>query len=131
VPRGHLLGYVKHGIKAILVKIETIVQLGKPECLQDVQKVAGRVVALSRFIPCLGKKAMPLYRLMCKLPTFGWTNEADSTLADLKKVLLTVPLLTASQEKEPMLMCIAASHRGINTVMFVERLEEGKGHPVQ
>src|SRR4051812_47600622 len=72
VPAGQLLGYVvsKRGIEANPTKIDTIARLGKPECLRDVQKLAGRVAALSRFIPRLGEKAMPLYRLMRKNPTF-------------------------------------------------------------
>ena len=62
VPAGQLLGYVvsKRGIEANPTKIDTIARLGKPECLRDVQKLAGRVAALSRFIPRLGEKAMPL-----------------------------------------------------------------------
>ena len=62
VPTGQLLGYVisKQGIEANPVKIDTIARLGKPQCLRDVQKLAGRVAALSRFILRLGEKEMPL-----------------------------------------------------------------------
>ena len=53
VPTFQLLGYVvsKQGIEANPVKIDTIVRLGKPQCLRDIQKLVGRVAALSRFIP--------------------------------------------------------------------------------
>src|SRR4051812_12563063 len=97
VPIGQLLGYVvsKHGIEANPTKINTIARLGKPECLRDVQKLAGRVVALSRFIPRLSEKAMPLFRLMRKNPMFQWDKEADDALHALKEVLLAAPLLAA------------------------------------
>src|SRR3954468_22930087 len=128
VPAGQLLGYVvsKRGIEANPTKIDTIARLGKPECLRDVQKLAGRVADLSRFIPRLGEKAMPLYRLMRKNPTFQWDKEADEALRDLKKVLLAAPA-----DKEPMLVYVAASERVVSAVMVVERPEEGKERPVQ
>jgi hypothetical protein len=62
VPSEQLLGYIvsKRGIEANPEKIDAIRGLCKPECLLDVQKLVGCVVALSPFIPKLGKKAMPL-----------------------------------------------------------------------
>src|SRR3954469_22031111 len=75
------------------MKIDTIARLGKPECLRDVQKLAGRVAALSRFIPRLGEKAMPLYRLMRKNPTFQWEKDEDDALRDLKNGPPAEPLL--------------------------------------
>ena len=53
VPAGKLLGFIvsERGIEANPEKISAIVGLGKPKCLSDVQKLAGCVAALSRFIP--------------------------------------------------------------------------------
>ena len=133
VPSGQLLGYVvsKRGIEANPEKIDTLLKLGKPECLRDVQKLAGRVAALSRFIPRLGEKAIPLYKLLRKNPGFEWTKEADDALAQLKAVLATSPLLAAPTPNEPMLMYIAATNRVVSTVLVVERPEEGRERPVQ
>jgi hypothetical protein len=44
---------------------------------------------------------------------FEWTEEADTTFAQLKKVLSTPPMLVAPKEKEPMLLYIAATHHVI------------------
>jgi hypothetical protein len=133
VPSGYLLGFVisKYGIEGNPAKISSLVKLGKPECLKDVQKLAGRVAALSRFIPRLSEKAMPLYQLMRKTTPFEWNGEADAALTALKKVLSESPVLAAPKEKEPMLMYIAATNRVVSTVMIVERPEEGKECPVQ
>jgi hypothetical protein len=68
VPRGMLLGFIisEHGIEANLEKIMTITKMG-PICdLKGVQRVTGWLAALSRFILCLGEKALPLYRLLKK-----------------------------------------------------------------
>jgi hypothetical protein len=69
VSAGQLLGFLvfARGIEANPEKIQAILTMGKPTKLHDVQKLAGRVAALSRFIARLGEKALPFYALMKKL----------------------------------------------------------------
>jgi hypothetical protein len=105
--------------------------MGKPTKLHDVQKLAGRVAALSRFVARLGEKALPFYALLKKSDDKSeWTEEADTTFAQLKKVLSTPPVLVAPNEKEPLLVYIAATHQVVSKVLVVERSEEGKAHGV-
>jgi hypothetical protein len=53
--------------------------MGKPAKLHEVQQLAGRVAALSRFVARLGEKALPFYALMKKSNNkFEWTKEADA-----------------------------------------------------
>jgi hypothetical protein len=60
--------------------------MGKQAKLHDVQKLAGCVAALSRFIARLGEKALPFYALMKKSDDkFEWTEEADTAFVELKK----------------------------------------------
>jgi hypothetical protein len=74
--------------------------MGKPIKLHDVQKLAGRVAALSRFVARLGKKALPFYALIKKSDDkFEWTEEAEAAFAQLKKVLSTPLVLVAPKEK--------------------------------
>jgi dsDNA-binding SOS-regulon protein len=61
---------------------------------------------------------------------FEWTEEADIAFAQLKKVLSTPPVLVAPNEKEPLLLYIAATHQVVSTVLVVKRSEEGKDHGV-
>jgi hypothetical protein len=65
---GQLLGFLvsAQGIEVNLEKIQAILTMGKPAKLHNVQKLAGRVVALSRFVARLGEKALPCYALMKK-----------------------------------------------------------------
>jgi hypothetical protein len=106
--------------------------MGKPTKLHDVQKLAGRVAALSRFVARLGEKALPFYALMKKSDDkFEWTEEADAAFGQMKKVLSTPPVLVAPNEKEPLLLYIAATHQVVSTVLVVERSKEGKAHGVQ
>jgi hypothetical protein len=55
---------------------------GEKTKLHDVQKLAGRVAALIRFVARLGEKALPFYALMKKSDDkFEWTEEADVAFA--------------------------------------------------
>jgi hypothetical protein len=75
----------------------------------------------------LGEKALPFYALMKKSDDkFEWTEEADTAFAQLKKVLSTPPVLVTPNEKEPLLLYIAATHQVVSTVLVVERSKEGK-----
>jgi hypothetical protein len=85
---GQLLGFLvsARGIVVNPEKIQAILTMGKPAKLHNVQKLAGRVAALSRFVTRLGEKALPFYTLMKKLgDKFEWTEEADTAFAQLKK----------------------------------------------
>jgi hypothetical protein len=134
VSSGQLLGFLvsARGIEANPEKIQAILTMVKPAKLHNVQKLAGRVAALSRFVARLGEKALPFYALMKKSDDkFEWTEEGDTAFAQLKKVLSTPPVLVAPNEKEPLLLYIAATHQVVSTVLVVDRSKEGKAHEVQ
>jgi hypothetical protein len=99
--------------------------MGEPTKLHQVQQLAERVATLSRFVTLLGKKTLPFYALMKKSnKKFEWTEEADKASVHLKRVLYTPPVLVAPNEKEPLLMYIAATHQVVSTVLVVEQSEE-------
>jgi hypothetical protein len=88
VSAGQLLGFLvsARGIEANPEKIQAILTMGKPTKLHDVQKLVGRVAALSQFVARLGEKALPFYALMKNSDDkFEWTEEADTAFAQLKK----------------------------------------------
>jgi hypothetical protein len=124
VSAGQLLGFLvsARGIEANPEKIQAILTMGKSAKLHDVQKHVGHIAALSRFVARLGEKALPFYALMKKSDDkFEWTEEADTTFAQLKKVLSTPPVLVAPNEKEPLLLYIAATHQMVSIVLVVEK----------
>src|SRR3954464_10725349 len=133
VPAGKLLGFMvsEQGIEANPEKIAAIQNMKPPKQLRDVQKLTGCLAELSRFISRLGEKALPLYQLVKKSPIFVWTEEAQKAFDELKKQLSTRPVLAAPQEKEPLLLYIAATSRVVSVAIVVEREEEGKSQKVQ
>jgi hypothetical protein len=119
------------GIEANPEKIQAILTMKKPAKLRDIQRLAGRVAALNRFIARLGEKALPFYALMRKSDKFKWNEEAEKAFQNLKQVLSTPPVVVAPRENEPLLLHNAATHQVVSTVLVVEQNKEGKVHGVQ
>jgi hypothetical protein len=99
--------------------------MGPIRDLNGVQRVTGCLAALSRFISCLGEKALPLYRLLRKSEHFSWTLEAEEALAKLKATLSNSPILVPPTIREPLLLYITATTQVVSAVLVVERAEEG------
>ena len=85
-----------------------------PTDLKHIQKLAGCVATLSRFISRLGEKALPLYRLLRRTEHFVWTDAAVTGLDEIKTLLANNPVLTAPNIGEPMLLYIAATHQVVS-----------------
>ena len=100
---------LNRGIEANPEKIKAITSLAKPECINDVQRLAGRIAALSRFISRLGEKAILLYQMMKNTDDFVWSDAAKATFEDLKRELVEPPVLAAPIDKEPLLLYVAAN----------------------
>jgi hypothetical protein len=58
------------GIDANPRNVEAIEQLQPPHTLKEIQKLAGMMAALSRFISLLGERGMPFYKLLCNADGF-------------------------------------------------------------
>ncbi|KAK1601183.1 hypothetical protein QYE76_008353 [Lolium multiflorum] len=101
----------KRGIEPNPEKTSAVMRTKRPTCLVDAQKLPGRVAALSRFIPRLGDKATPLYRLLKKSESFDWTNKARKALEELQNALRNAPILAAPLPQETMLLHVAVSNR--------------------
>ena len=73
-----MLGFIvfEHGIEANPEKISAIIRMGLIQNIKGVQWVTGCLIALGRFILCLGERGLPLYRLLKKVNRFKWTSEA-------------------------------------------------------
>ena len=133
VPSGKLLGFIvsHRGIEVNPDKIKALAQLKTPTELRDIQRLAGCVASLSRFISRLGEKALPLYRLLKQTGGFKWTAEASAALEDIKTLLATNPVLAAPHPGEPMLLYISATSQVVSAVLVVERDMDGHKLKVQ
>ena len=79
VPKGKLLGYIvsERNIESNLEKITNISNMG-PICnVKGVQRLTSCLATLSRFISRLDEQGMPFYKLLKKMDTFVWAEEAQ------------------------------------------------------
>ena len=96
-PSGKLPGFlVSHrGIEANPEKVKAIEDMSPPQTLKEMQKLAGRVTTLGRFICKLGEHPLPFFKLMKNKGSFEWTPEADRAFQDLKRYLTSPPVMVA------------------------------------
>ena len=116
------------GIEANLEKIKAIEDMSPPQTLKEMQKLAGRVTALGRFISKLGERALPFFKLMKKKGPFEWTPEADQAIQDLKKYLTSPPVMVAPRPLEPLVLYLAATLYSASAALVAVREErQAKG----
>jgi hypothetical protein len=107
---GKLLGYMilSWRIDANPKKMEAIENLQPPWTRKEIQKLAGMMTTLSRFISKLGERGMPFYRLLCKVDGFQWDDQATTSFVELKKYLKSLPTLVPPKPDDMLLLYMAA-----------------------
>jgi hypothetical protein len=125
VSSGKLLGYMvsSQGIDANLKKVEVIDKLQPPRTRKEIQKLAGMMAALSRFISKLGERGMPFYKLLRKADGFQWDDQAAAAFVELKQYLKSLPTLVPPKPDDMLLLYVAATDTVVNTTIVVERPE--------
>jgi hypothetical protein len=125
VSAGKLLGFlVSHwGIEANPDKIQAIEAMRPPARLKDVQRLAGSLAALSRFISRLAERALPFFKLMRGSGPFAWTEEAERAFQEMKQYLTSLPVLVAPDPGETLFLYLAATTEVISIVLVTERSE--------
>jgi len=83
--------------------------MSPPQTLKEMQKLAGYVVSLGRFISMLGERALPYFKLMKRKGMFQWTPEADTAFQDLKKYITSPTVMVAPHPHETLVLYLAAT----------------------
>jgi hypothetical protein len=92
-----------------------------PARIKDVQKLAGCLTTLSRFISRLAEQALPFFKLLRKSRPFVWTKDAEEVFQELKRYLTSPPVMVALEPGEPLLLYIAATSEAVSMVLVTER----------
>nr|XP_025628119.1 uncharacterized protein LOC112721264 [Arachis hypogaea] len=91
-----------------------------PGCIKDVQRLAGRLTALSRFLGASAAKALPFFNLMKKGIAFEWTPACEEAFNHFKEILAAPPKPKAG---EPLYLYLAITKAALVAVLV---REEGK-----
>ncbi|KAL0444235.1 UNVERIFIED_CONTAM: hypothetical protein Slati_2146200 [Sesamum latifolium] len=86
VQGGRFLGFMvtQRGIEANPLKIKSILDMKAPACVNEVQRLTGRITALSRFISKSAKKSLPFFKTLRKTKTFEWDASCQCAFEELK-----------------------------------------------
>ena len=76
-------------------KCDAIRNLESPKTLRQTRAFCGMVNFLSSFLPNLHRLFIPIYDLQKKAKKFKWTDEAEKAFNEIKKLLISPPVLKA------------------------------------
>ncbi|XP_057719198.1 uncharacterized protein LOC130933587 [Arachis stenosperma] len=119
---GKFLGFMitQRGVEANPEKCQAILQMKSPGCIKDVQRLAGRLTSLSRFLGESATKALPFFNLMKKGMAFEWTPACDEAFRHFKEILAAPPVLGKPKDGEPLYLYLAITGEALATVLVRE-----------
>ncbi|GKU89032.1 hypothetical protein SLEP1_g3225 [Rubroshorea leprosula] len=131
VESGKFLGFMvsRRGIEVNPEKIKAIEEMKPPKSTKDVERLAGRVAALHRFISKSADKCLPFFKVLRtaaqkdetgKPQKFNWTTECQAAFDELKAYLSSPPLLTKAEEGEILYLYLGISDTVVSSVLVRE-----------
>ena len=116
---GKFLGYMvsRRGIEANPEKIKAILEMQPPSSVKDVQRLAGWVAVLGRFVPKSGDKCCEFFKVLKNPDNFQWIEQCQLAFEDLKKFLTSAPVLSSPIPGEDLYLYLAISQNAISTVL--------------
>ncbi|XP_057723383.1 uncharacterized protein LOC130939282 [Arachis stenosperma] len=122
---GKFLGFMitQRGVEADPEKCQAILQMKSPGDIKDVQRLAGRLASLSRFLGASATKALPFFNLMKKGIAFEWTPACEEAFQHFKEILAAPPVLGKPKDGEPLYLYLAITGEALAAVLV---LEEGR-----
>jgi hypothetical protein len=112
------------------VKVSGVAEWPVPTNKKEVQSFLGFVNFYRRFIADFSHHARPLFDLTKKDTPFVWSDEAKGAFADLKKIVISTPVLILPQADRP--FRIEADGSGVATGAVLSQVspDDEKWHPV-
>ena len=121
----HYLGHVvsAEGIKTDPEKIRSVSDWPTPSNRKELKQFLGLVSYYRRFVRGFSQLASPLYALTEKSKESGWTDKCSEAFFELKKRLVTAPVLTLPRFDMEFIVDTDASGDGIGAVLS-QRINE-------
>jgi hypothetical protein len=113
---GHIV--TKDGIVVDPAKVTTVIEWEPPKNVGEVRSFLGLAGYYRRFIENFSKIAKPMTELLKKEKKFEWTEGCENSFQELKKRLVSAPVLCLPNlEKEFQVYC-DASRQGLESVLM-------------
>ena len=94
-----------------------------PTNVKEVQRLVGRLTAISRFLPKLAYKTKPMIKLLKKSTKFVWDETCEQNFDNLKQLLTTPLVLTKPDLNLPLIMYISALTNIVSSALVQEKDE--------
>ena len=113
---GHVVS--KDGIAVDPKKVEAVVEWNRPNSVTEVRSFLGLAGYYRRFVEGFSHLAMPLTRLTQKGAKFEWTRKCEESFQELKRRLVSAPILTIPSGSGGFTIYSDASRKGLGCVLM-------------
>ena len=121
VSAGKFLGFIVNhrGIEANPDKIKVVLDMPSPSGIKEVQRLIGRIAALSRFVSRASDKCHPFFQILKK--AFQWDTKCEEAFSALKTYLSSPPILVSPIEGELITLYLAVSDFSTNAILVRDK----------
>ena len=125
---GKFLGFIvnNRGIEENPYKIKAVLDMPPPSNIKEVQRLTGRIAALSRFVSKANDKCQPFFQVLKK--AFSWDTHCEEAFSALKTYLSSPPILVSPLEGELLTLYLAVLDFSTSAVLI--RDKDRVQHPV-
>ena len=121
VSAGKFMGFIVNhrGIEANPDKIKALLDMPSSSGIKEVQRLTGRIAALSRFVSRASDKCQPFFQVMKK--AFQWDEKCEEAFTTLKTYLSSPPILVSPVEGELLTLYLAVSDFSTSAVLVRDK----------
>jgi hypothetical protein len=113
---GHIIS--KGGISGDPSKVQDVLSWNVPTSVSDIRSFLGLAGYYRRFIKGFSKMSKPMTELLEKDKKFEWTPACEASFQELKKRLITAPILVMPDTEKPFSIYCDASGQGLGCVLM-------------
>jgi len=122
VKAGKFLGFLltERGIEANPDKCAAIINMRSPSNVKKVQRLTGRMAALSRFLAKSGDRGFPYFQCLKKNEKFQWTDQCEEAFQKLKEYLSKPPVLCKPEKGADLALYISVTEHAVSSILVRE-----------
>ncbi|XP_048493061.1 uncharacterized protein LOC125493630 [Beta vulgaris subsp. vulgaris] len=130
VRSGKFLGFMvsERGIDANPDKVKVISDLPEPKSIRDIQRLTGRMAALTRFVSKSAEKALSFFKILRGNKKFEWGDEQKQAFEEVKAHFKKLPTITRPDLGDKLQLYVPVSEKTVAAVLLVNK--KGQQNPI-